>query len=132
MADTAAGKLLDFAPFTQADIARIRPTTNPIVTISNPFDYHTFDWAKHDRLLATFTEVLNSGYDMGFLVLDMPRSDRCDDAEYKIASDAFIAAAEATGARAGILATLNECMPEPYAHALMAMASYRSWASIRR
>ena len=115
VADTAAGRDIDFRPFSAADEARIRPTVNPIVALTNPFDYHTFDWAKRERLETTFTEVLKSGFDLGFLVLDIPRLDRCDDREYRIASDAFIAAAKVAGARAGILATLNECMPDTHA-----------------
>ncbi len=120
VADTAAGHDLDFRPFTATDIARIRPTVNPIVSISNPFDYHTFDWGKRERLETTFTEVLKSGFDVGVLVLDIPRLDRCDDSEYLAARDAFVAAAKTAGARAGILATLNECMPESYADELAA------------
>ncbi len=120
MADTAAGKDVDFAPFTEADIARIRPTVNPIVTITNPFDYHTFDWGKFDRLQTTFTEVLKSKFDLGLIVMDIPREDRCDPADWKLGNEAFIAAGEAAGAKIGVLATLNECMPEPYAQELLA------------
>ena len=120
MADTAADKDVRFRPFTEADIARIRPTVNPIVSISNPFDYHTFDWGKFDRLQTTFTEVLKSKFDLGLIVMDVPREDRCDSAEWKTGISAFIAAGKAAGARTGVLATLNECMPEAYAQELMA------------
>ena len=120
MADTAASKDVDFAPFTDADVDRIRPTTNPIVSITNPFDYHTFDWGKFDRMQATFTEVLRSRFDLGLIVMDIPRGDRCDQADWKLGNEAFIKAGEAAGARVGVLATLNECMPEPYAKELMA------------
>jgi acetate---CoA ligase (ADP-forming) len=120
LADTATGKDVDFSPFTDADIVRIRPTVNPIVTISNPFDYHTFDWGKFDRLQTTFTEVLKSKFDLGLIVMDIPREDRCDPADWKLGNDAFIKAGKAAGAKIGVLATLNECMPEPYAQELMA------------
>ena len=120
MADTAAGKDVDFAPFTDADIARIRPTVNPIVSITNPFDYHTFDWAKFDRMQATFTEVLRSRFDLGLIVMDIPREDRCDPADWKLGNQAFIKAGKAVGTKIGVLATLNECMPEAYAQELMA------------
>lgn len=119
MSDAAEGRNVRFRPFSEADIARIRPTTHPIVTISNPFDYHTFDWGRFDRLEATFTEVLRSGFDLGYIVMDIPREDRCDPTDWKLGNDAFIKAAKTTGARAGILATLNECMPEAYALELM-------------
>ena len=120
MADTAAGKHLRFRPFTDTDVARIRPTVNPIVAISNPFDYHTFDWGKFDRLQTTFAEVLASKFDLGLIVMDIPREDRCDSAEWKTGVDAFIRSGQAANARTGVVATLSECMPEAYARELVA------------
>jgi acetate---CoA ligase (ADP-forming) len=120
MADAATGRDVRFRPFTASDVARIRPTVNPIVNISNPFDYHTFDWGKFDRLETTFTEVLKSQFDLGLIVMDIPRADRCDGTEWKLGIDAFAAAGKAAGARIGVVATLNECMPEDYARELMA------------
>jgi acetate---CoA ligase (ADP-forming) len=109
-----------FRPFSDADIARIRPTTNPLVTIANPFDYHTFDWAKRERLTATFTEVLNGKFDLGMLVIDLPHAEKCDAADWHVGIDAFADAATAAGARAATLSTLAECMPEATARALIA------------
>jgi acyl-CoA synthetase (NDP forming) len=120
MSDAGEGRAINFRPFTTDDIARIRPTTNPIVTISNPFDYHTFDWGKFDRLEATFSEVLKSKFDLGFIVMDIPRGDRCVGDDWKRGIDAFIAAAKNTGSRAAVLATLVECLPESYAKELVA------------
>jgi len=120
MADTGAERDVRFRPFTEADTARIRPTVNPIVSISNPFDYHTFDWGKFDRLQATFTEVLRSKFDLGVIVMDIPREDRCDSADWKLGVDAFVNAGLAAGAKAGVLASLPENMPDAYAAELMA------------
>jgi acyl-CoA synthetase (NDP forming) len=120
MSDAVEGRDVCFRPFTEDDVARIRPTTNPIVTISNPFDYHTFDWGNVDRLEATFTEVLRSRFDLGLIVMDIPRADRCDGEDWKRGIDAFIAAAKKTGARAAVLATLVECLPEAYSKELVA------------
>ena len=120
MSDAGEGYRVNFRGFTPDDIARIRPTTNPIVTISNPFDYHTFDWGKFDRLEATFTEVLKSRFDLGFIVMDVPRGDRCVGDEWKAGIDAFAAAGKTVGARTAVLSTLVECMPEAYAKELIA------------
>ena len=120
MADTAAGRDVAFRPFTDADIARIRPTVNPIVSISNPFDYHTFDWGHFDRLQTTFAEVLKSNFDLGLIVMDIPREDRCDSAAWKLGIEAFVTAGTAANAKVAVLSTLNECMPEAYAQHLMA------------
>jgi acyl-CoA synthetase (NDP forming) len=120
MSDAGEGRAINFRPFTIDDIARIRPTTNPLVTISNPLDYHTFDWGKFDRLEATFTQVLKSRFDLGFIVMDIPREDRCRGEEWKAGIDAFVAAGKQAGARTGVLSTLVECMPEAYAKELIA------------
>lgn len=120
MSDAGEGYRVTFRGFTPEDVARIRPTTNPIVTISNPFDYHTFDWGKFDRLETTFTEVLKSRFDLGFIVMDVPRGDRCVGDEWKAGIDAFAAAGKTVGARTAVLSTLVECMPEAYAKELIA------------
>ncbi len=119
MSDAAEGRTINFRPFSATDVGRIRPTTNPIVTISNPFDYHTFDWGRFDRLEATFTEVLKSRFDFGFIVMDIPRAGICNGDEWKAGIDAFVAAGKTTGARTAVLSTLVECMPEAYAKELM-------------
>jgi acetyl-CoA synthetase len=59
------------------------------------------------------------GYALNLLVLDFPREDRCDGADWMITVSAVAAAAKQTGARAGILATLPENMPEPIAEQLI-------------
>lgn len=112
MADAAHGRRLEFRPFTSADEARIRSTLNPLVTLSNPFDYHTFDWGSRERLTDTFTAVLQSSFDLAMLVLDLPRGDRCDDSEWQLALQALADARTATGGAAAVVTTLPELMPE--------------------
>src|SRR5690606_12301719 len=70
MADAVEGRALTLPPFTAADRARIARTTHPLVTISNPIDYHTFDWGCRARLAATFTAVMQGGQDATILLLD--------------------------------------------------------------
>lgn len=59
------------------------------------------------------------GYALNLLVLDFPREDRCDGADWMITVSAVIAAAKQTRARAAILATLPENMPEAIARQLI-------------
>jgi acyl-CoA synthetase (NDP forming) len=91
-----------------------------MVTLSNPLDYHTFVWGDLDRLTKAFTTMFAGGYALNLLVLDLPREDRCDGASWMVTVDAVVAAAEATDAVAGIVATLGENMPENIAFSLMA------------
>jgi acyl-CoA synthetase (NDP forming) len=66
--------------------------------------------------------MLGAGYDFTFLVLDQPREDRglSPDAGFAKAREAMIAAASATGASAGVVASLPESMREDDAASLMA------------
>lgn len=112
VADASARTRLEFPPFTPDRRRRVAATLNELVRVSNPLDYHTFVWGDRARLRATFEAVLGCGFDFGFLLLDWPREDRCDAGDWEVAAEAFAAAAEATGAAAGTVATLPDCLPE--------------------
>ena len=64
--------------------------------------------------------MLGCGFDLGLLVIDPPRRDRCDDAEWHITFDAFEAALRRTSARGCVLATLPESFPEATSEDLLA------------
>ena len=120
IADALGGRRLRARPLTGAERARVGATLNDLVTVSNPLDYHTFIWGDADRLAATFTAMLGCGFDLALLVIDPPRTDRCDDAEWHVTFDAFEAALRRTGARGGVLATLPESLPEALSQDLLA------------
>jgi acyl-CoA synthetase (NDP forming) len=120
IADRAEGRRIRFRPFDPAQTQAIAATLSELVTVSNPLDYHTFAWANGAALTATFAAVLNCGFDLTALILDYPRGDTCDAADWVIASDALIAARRATGRPAAIIATLPECLSEDRAAALLA------------
>ena len=120
MADALGGRRLRARPLTGAERERVGTTLNDLVTVSNPLDYHTFIWGDADRLAATFTAMLGCGFDLALLVIDPPRTDRCDDAEWHVTFDAFEAALRRTGARGGVLATLPESFPEALSQDLLA------------
>ena len=117
LADRLGVKLTSFTP---ERVAAIRATVNPLVTISNPFDYHTFDWGAGERLERTFTEVMRSRAGLTALVLDWPKAELGPAPGWDIALDAFTAAAQTTGAKAAVVATVPECLPEDRAERLLA------------
>jgi acyl-CoA synthetase (NDP forming) len=119
MADRAAGRAVRFRPLAPEQADAVRATVSDLVTVSNPLDYHTFSWADGDALARTFAAMMRQGFDLTALILDYPRADRCEERDWLEASDALIAASRATGARAAVLATLPECMPEARAQELM-------------
>jgi acyl-CoA synthetase (NDP forming) len=119
VADAALATRLRLRPFDDADRARILPTLNPLVTLSNPFDYHTFDWANGSRLETTFRKVLESRFDLALLMLDMPRADRCQADDWEVTLAAWVAATRSSGTRAAVVASLPELLPEALAEDLL-------------
>ncbi len=120
IADAAAERRVSFRPLDPGVKAAVAATLPDLVTVSNPFDYHTFHWGNAAALTATFTAVMRARYDLACLILDFPRADRCDDAGFAASAEALIAAAQATGGRAAVIATLPETMPEDWAGRLAA------------
>jgi acetate---CoA ligase (ADP-forming) len=118
-ADLALKHNLNFREFDQATTARVRTTLNDLVTISNPFDYHTFIWGQPEAMTATFAATLSGGFDVGMLILDSPPPPLNSSAWY-VAARAFAEAAKTNKARAAVVATLPECMPLDMAEELMA------------
>lgn len=120
MADAAAGRAVRFRPFDAGQAARIAATVDPLVTVGNPFDYHTFMWGDGPRMQRTFSETLACGFDLAVLVLDIPRLDRCDPSAWLPALDALRVTATTAGARAAMLSTLPETLPESVAEQCLA------------
>ncbi len=120
MADAAVGRNVEFPALQPQQLPRLRRVLGEMVTLSNPLDYHTFVWGDLTRQTEAFSAMFEGGYALNLVVLDFPRGDRCDASEWAMTADAVMTAAAATGALAGILATLPENMPEPIADRLMA------------
>ncbi|MBB3443764.1 acetate--CoA ligase family protein [Rhizobium sp. BK379] len=120
MSDAAIGRAVTFRDLEPKQLPRLRGVLGDMVTLSNPLDYHTFVWGDRARQTEAFTAIFEGGYDLNLVVLDFPRADRCEAADWVTTADAVTAAASATGALAGILATLPENMPEAVADRLIA------------
>jgi acyl-CoA synthetase (NDP forming) len=129
IADLAEGRSLRFPPFADATRARVAATLNDYVAIDNPLDYHTFIWNQEDKLLATFSAVLAGGFDVAMLVLDIPTVASAEAESWRVAARAFLKAREGTGARAALVASLPECLPEDVA-ALMSGAGIAPMAGL--
>lgn len=119
MADAAVGRAVEFRTLKPEQLARLRQSLGEMVTLSNPLDYHTFVWGDLSRQTAAFSAMFEGGYALNLIVLDFPRADRCDGTDWMTTVAAIEAAAGRTGARAGILATLPENMPEDIALTLL-------------
>jgi acetate---CoA ligase (ADP-forming) len=114
VADLTEGGPLRFEPFTDDHRDRIEATLTELVAVSNPFDYHTFMWGDRAAMGACFTAVLDGPQDATMLVLDAPPSAENDPQAWYVAADALADASAATGRRAVVVATLAECINEPF------------------
>jgi len=111
IADTAQRYGIPMPGLDKAATARIAATVNPLVTVSNPFDYHTFDWGNRERLEATFAAAMQADQAITVLILDFPAAHLGRAEDWQIALDAWHAARNQTGARAVVLASMPECLP---------------------
>jgi acetate---CoA ligase (ADP-forming) len=114
VADLAESTSLRYEPFDDDHRGRIEATLTELVSVSNPFDYHTFMWGDREAMARTFTAVMDGSQDATMLVLDAPPSPDNDPTAWWIAADALADAAAATGRRAVVVASMAECINEPF------------------
>ena len=119
VADAAERAGVFMPPLKKADIARIKKTVNPLVNISNPFDYHTFDWGDGERLTDTFTAAMHSRIGLTALIIDFPRPGLGRTKAWQEALDALVTARDTTGGPTLVLASIVDGLPEHYAHWLI-------------
>ena len=111
IADTADRHGLAMPALSDAAAAAIKATVNPLVTVSNPFDYHTFDWGDRDRLTATFTATMQADQGVSILIIDFPRQELGRAEDWHIAIEAWSDAQKATGKVAVVLSSMPESLP---------------------
>ncbi len=119
LSDTIQETGLTFPDLVPEHAASVRATVHPLVSVDNPFDYHTFSWGNEAELTETFTTFALGDFDATMLVLDFPRIDRCDDTDWEPAVEAFCRAMAVSGAKGVIAATLAEDLPEERAARLI-------------
>ncbi|MCY4222083.1 MAG: acetate--CoA ligase family protein [Thiotrichales bacterium] len=112
LSDAVADTGLTLPEPTPDHAAAVKETLHPLVPVANPLDYHTFSWGDGPALARIFTAFAREAFDAVMLVLDFPRPDRCDDAEWEITAGAFDRAMRASGAKGVIAVTLGENLPE--------------------
>jgi acyl-CoA synthetase (NDP forming) len=118
VADLAGSRTVTFPPFDSCTRQRVAATLNDYVAIDNPLDYHTFIWNDEARLTATFSAALAGGFDVAMVILDVPTAPTMRPDTWLVTARALIAAADATKARAALVATLPECLPPALADEL--------------
>ncbi len=113
VADAVEDSTLKLPELPCEQAAAVRAQVHALVDVANPLDYHTFSWGDEAALGAIFAAFADPAtFDATLLVLDFPRPDRCDAADWQVTLDAFHWAMAETGSKGLIVATLGENMPE--------------------
>jgi len=120
IADTADDWGLRFRPLTEAQAARVADTLPELARATNPLDYHNFTWGDEAALTQTFGAMMAAGFDLTLLVADFPRADRCVEKGFDGTLRALIQASRNHNARAALVSTLQETLPERHAAELSA------------
>jgi acetyl-CoA synthetase len=112
VADTAASMGMEMPAFGAKEEARLRKTLGPMVNVANPLDYHTFIWGDPDAQRECFSAVLAGKQEVTVKVLDYlsPKLSGTEDWDNTI--DVLIDAAGEAGARAALISTLPENLPD--------------------
>lgn len=118
MSDLSEARNIEFPPLPEAQRKELSEQLGPLVHVTNPLDYHTFIWRDADALERVYSAAMKCGNDLTVLVFDYPRGDRCDSRDWDLPMKAFVRAAQNTGARAAVTASLAENMPEHVAKML--------------
>ena len=112
VADRSVRYPVAFPAFGPEHRDRIAATLSPMVTITNPLDYHTFIWGDEPALERCFTEVVAGPFDAAMLVIDWP-SEGNEDADWWPTLRAFATAANRAGRSGVIVSGLPESLPVP-------------------
>jgi acyl-CoA synthetase (NDP forming) len=83
-----------------------------LVTIENPLDYHTQIWRDVEAMSSVFEEMANGDADLNCLILDFPRSDRCEPTGHDLAFDALLQANQKSPSKFALISTMPENLPE--------------------
>ncbi len=110
VADLSEKTSLRFEPFEEQHHERISSTLTELVTVGNPFDYHTFMWGDRTATAKTFTAVMSGSQDATLLILDTPPRADQNSQTWVTAAQSLGDAVTATKSRGVIVATLPECV----------------------
>ena len=119
-ADIATDTNLSFPPLNKTQHNALFAALGPRVALANPLDYHTYIWRDTKAMTAAFSAMIDPDLSLTMLIIDFPRSDRCDPIDWDCAIDAALAVRTQTGGNLAVVATLPELLPEAVATTLIA------------
>ena len=114
IADAAVDKKVYFPALDDKQKKPVEDVLGPLVTVSNPLDYHTYCWGNAEVMTAAYSAMVGIGFDMNFLILDFPHRERCEDWEWMIAVDSFEKALKTKSAKGAFVISMHENISEDY------------------
>ncbi len=111
-ADAARNLGLKFPPLPAQVLQPLRTLLTDRVSLTNPFDFHTFIWFDRAALRAMFSIVLRAGFDVVGFMLDCPPQPPADASSYLAAIEELIAAHQGRecACRAAVISSLPESL----------------------
>lgn len=118
IADSAVGKAIEFPPLTASQKTELSKTLGPMVSLSNPLDYHTYIWGDYAGMTDVFTAMMTEHLALGLVILDIPRKDRCNRDAWTQVIACISNARDRSGVPMALLSSLPENLPEDIAELL--------------
>lgn len=119
-ADTAHDMGLEFPDLTDVQKTNLRDALGPKVALANPLDYHTYIWRDTDAMTKAWSAMADDNLALTMTIVDYPRADTCDDADWICATQAALNTAKNTDCVVAVTTTLPELLPEHISKELMA------------
>jgi acetyl-CoA synthetase len=110
IADLAVDRELSFPGIEPKYQDKLQATLNEYVNIDNPLDYHTFIWGDRKRMTATFSAMMEPGYDLNLLIIDIPNIMDAEIDEWEIAIQSLVDASMETGSKAAVVISISESL----------------------
>ena len=120
MADSALRRDLRFPSLSERQRSGLRAVLGPRVALANPLDYHTYIWNDIEAMTNAWVAMMEGPAALSLVVVDLPRTDRCSDADWQCAIEAALAARAQSGRPMAMVATLPENLSEAVAERLIA------------
>ena len=119
-ADLAQEFGLEFPPLDTAQTTSLRKALGDKVALANPLDYHTYIWRDSDQMAAAWQPMVSPSVAICLLIVDFPRADHCDPADWDCAVQAALKVKANTSGHVAMISSLPELMPEDIAARLAA------------
>lgn len=103
---------MELSPLTADQKSNLASQLSELVTVENPLDYHTQIWRDVEAMSSVFEEMANGNADLNCLILDFPRSDRCEPTGHDLAFNALLQANQTSQSKFALISTMPENLPE--------------------